>query len=80
MTGISPSRIDRLALHRTAPTQSPVALLPYGRSVRAYPPTIRVHHPCAFRPIWTLIVQFAPSIVTPHINTIAQIAIARRLC
>ena len=80
MTGTSPSRIDKLALHRTVPTRSPVASLPYERLVRAYPRTIRIHHRCTLRPSWMLIVRLAPSIVILHINTAAQIAITRRLC
>jgi hypothetical protein len=80
MTRVSTSGNDTLALHRTVPTQSPIALLQEMHSVRPYYPQLRTHPCWAFRPIWTLALQFAPVIVFSHITATAQIAIVHRHC
>ena len=79
MTGISTSRNDTLALHRTVPTQAPIALRREMALVRA------LHNRCAsdnavhsdrrqHRPVGTR------PIAIIHNNATAQIAIAYRLC
>jgi hypothetical protein len=80
MTGTSTSRNDTLALHRTVPTQSPIALLRETASVRLHHPRLGVHQRCAFRPIATPTRWSTRPIVIFHINATTQIAIAHRLC
>jgi hypothetical protein len=80
MTRISTSRSDRLALHRTVPTQSPIALLREMDSGRPYCPRLRIHQRCAFHPLRPLNPGLIRATVISHTNATAQIAIAHRFC
>ena len=79
MTGISTSRNDTLALHRTVPTQSPIALRREMALVRAHPQPLRIRQRCAFRPTPTTTRWYTRPIAIFHNNATAQIAIAYRL-